>query len=254
MVLKWNKELAIVSVVVLYTIAFFTIAASYFRGQQEFTVSFSSYLFAAGILWVAIVAFSSVCTAHHKTIYSTIALVPAVVLLLVGRFTLSAAIGALILFLLTLSAQKSIEQELKSHIKIRIGTVFSFGARMLLFGMLLSFIVFATPVVQTTIASGAIAIPESYLFGIANVVADILHQKPDAIVDAVQNYVMVHAAGSGLEVTFVIILVAILAVRAIVPFIAVPTVALIGVLFWMAKKTNLITVVTRDVEVELIEV
>jgi hypothetical protein len=254
MALKGNKELAIVSVVALYTIAFFWIAASYFRGQQEFTVSFSSYLSLAGIVWVAIVAFSSVCTAHHKTIYSAIALIPSVVLLLVGRFTLSAFVGALILFLLTLSAQKSIAEELQGHIKIRVRRIFSFGVRMLLFGMLLSFIVFATPGIQTTIASGSIAIPEAYLFSVASPIAGMLNQQPENIVHSIQGYIVSRAAGDGLEVTVLVITVAIIAVRAIVPFIAVPTLAIISALFWVAKKTKIITVTTRDVPVELIEI
>lgn len=254
MALQWNKELAIGSVVVLYTIAFFTIAASYFHRQQEFTVSFSSYLSLAGILWVAIVAFSSVCTAHHKAMYSTIALVPSVILLLVGKFTLSAAVGALILFLLTFGAQKSIERELGSRIKIRIGKIFSLGVRMLLFGMLVSFTVFAAPAIQSTIASGSIAIPEAYLFSIANPLAGIVHQPPEFIVSSTQEYIVSHASGDGLDVTILIITVAILAVEAIVPVIAVPTLAIVAGLFWIARKTTLITVVTKETSVELIQV
>jgi hypothetical protein len=120
--------------------------------------------------------------------------------------------------------------------------------------MLLSFIVFASPVIQATIASGAIAIPESYLFSIANALAAIVQQEPELIVRSMQEYVIAHVAGDGLDVTIVIITVAILAVRAIVPFIAIPALAVIAALFWIAKKTNLITVVTQDVPVELIQI
>lgn len=251
---KGNKELAIASVVGIYTIIFFWIAASYFQGQQEFSVSLSSYLSLAGVVWAALVAFSSVCTAHHKVTYSMIALIPAVILVLAGRFTLPAVLGALVLFLLTFSAQRSIARELKGHTKIRIAKIFPLGVRMLLFGMLLSFIVFASPVIQATIASGAIAIPEVYLVNIANFLAGVVHQEPEVIIRSMQEYVVSHAAGDGLDVTIVIIAVAILAVRAIVPLIAIPTLAGIALLFWVAKKTKLITVVTHDVPVELIQI
>lgn len=169
-----KKELALVGFAAIYTIVFFGVAASFFRGQQEWSIQMGSVLGIAGILWAAIMALTSGLVGMTKGMLPLLTCIPAAALVIFGGFSIGAWIGAAILLILTTTAQRTIAQEIEGHIKIRIMTVFSLGVRMLLFGVLLSFIVLAVPAVQRAVTSGNVAIPEAYLVQVANVFSPIL--------------------------------------------------------------------------------
>ena len=291
------KEIAIVSFVALYTIIFFAFAASLMSGLQEFTISATSTLTIAGIVWVAIVAIASVLALDKGVVAFVISVIPAVTLVLVGRLSLPSAVGSAILFLLTFLAQRSIFQELQRYVRIRMNTVCAFGVRMLLFGMLVSFIAGSVPLIQSTIGEGNLMIPEYYTKSIAKssfvsswakntipgyeagkTVDEMITGQEgnpayikqelrtrlqievqgnetgsELIAKALNAYVARTARGQGVIVIVIVIAVALLAVRTIVPIISWPTLFLVTILFWIAKKTSLVSVAERTVPVEYIE-
>lgn len=234
------KEIAIVSFVALYTVIFFAAAARLFVGMQEFTVSFTSAIGIAGIIWVAIVAMASMLSVDKATVALIIAAIPSATLLVVGMLRTEAIIGAGLLFLLTFVAQRSIFQEMGQYVRVRIGTICSFGVRMLLFGMLLSFVVFSIPLIQRSIADGSIAIPTSFL--------------PAQVAPFVQEYIATRVQQNSFTITLIVIAIALLAVRTLVPIVSWPTLLVVSFLFWVAKKTRLVTITKHDVPVEYIEV
>lgn len=246
------KELAVVSFVALYTVAFFGFAALLFAGKEEFTVSSTSSVSIAGIIWVAIVAMASILAIDKTAVALTIALIPSVILLLVGQFSYAAMIGAGVLFVLTYIAQRSIYSEIDRYIRIRMSTVCSFGVRMLLFGMLLSFVVFSIPLIQQSISAGKIGIPREY---ITNVAGLYVH-NPDQtayIASVVTEYVKSQAQSNGIVIIIIVIAAALLAVRTVVPLIMWPSLLLVAFLFWVARKTGLIRVSQHNMPVEYIE-
>lgn len=244
------KEIAIVSFVALYTIIFFATAARLFAGMEEFTISFTSVIGVAGIIWVAIVALASILSVDKGAVALIIALIPAATLLVIGKAEIASLVGAGLLFLLTFVAQQSIFQEMNRYVRIRMSTICSFGVRMLLFGMLLSFVVFSAPLLQGAIASGKLAIPRQYVH---NTVALYAH-NPDQITDAVQTYIATRAQQNSFTIVLIVIAIALLAVRTLVPIVSWPTLALVALLFWAAKKTHLVTVTEHTAPVESIEV
>lgn len=243
------KEIAVVSFVALYTAVFFSFAALLFAGQQEFTVSSTSGISIAGIVWVAIVAMASILAIDKTAVALTIAVIPSLTLLLVGRLSYAAMVGAALMFVLTYIAQKSIYSELGRYVRIRMSVICSFGVRMLLFGMLLSFVVFSIPLIQEAISAGKISIPEQYIKNAAG----LYFQNPDQIATGVTQYVRSRAQNNSLVVVVLVIAVALLAVRTIVPIIMWPALALVALLFWVARKTGLITITEHNVVVESIE-
>ncbi len=291
-----KKEFAILAFVSIYTIIFFAIAASFFRGQQEWSVSIGSALGITGIVWAACVALTGACLGEKRYVPFILSFVPASSLWVVGGFTIPALIGAGTVFLLGWSAQQTIAHELVSHIKIRIATVFAAGVKMLLLGMLLSFIVLSVPLIRESIVSGNMNIPEEYIVSIATFISPVLEQtipvySPDKTIDEVlgedaadiaaakdelskelniaitgketgpvliarivREYVKRNASGDGLMVTVVVIAVAFIAVRTLVPIIAGVVLAVIAILFWVMKKSHLITTVERELPVQSIEV
>jgi hypothetical protein len=291
-----KKEFAILGFVSLYTILFFAIAASFFRGQQEWSVSVGYILGITGIVWAACVALAGACLSEKRYVPFILSLVPASTLWIVGGFTIPALIGAGIVFLLGWSAQQTIAHELISHIKIRIATVFSAGVKMLLLGMFLSFIVLSIPGIREAIVSGNMNIPEEYITSIVLFISPVLEQtipvySPDKTIDEVlgedkqdiaaakdelskelniaitgketgpvliariiREYVKRNASGDGLMVTVVVIAVAFIAVRTLVPIIAGLVLVVITALFWIMKKSHLIAITEREIPVQSIEI
>lgn len=243
------KELAVVSFVALYTVVFFSFAALLFAGQQEFTVSSTSGISVAGIIWVAIVAMASILAIDKTAVALTIAVIPSLTLLVIGKLSYAAMIGAALLFLLTYIAQRSIYSEIGRYVRIRISTICSFGVRILLFGMLLSFVVLSIPLVQQSIASGKITIPAYVVENAVGFVVD----HPDQISHAVTDYVQSRAQQNSFMIMIILIAVALLAVRTIVPIIIWPALGLVGLLFLLARKAGLITIARHDAPIEYIE-
>ncbi len=243
------KELAVVSFVALYTVVFFSFAALLFAGQQEFTISSTSGISIAGIVWVAIVAMASILAIDKTAVALTIAVIPSLTLLLVGRLSYAAIVGAALMFVLTYIAQRSIYAELGRYVRIRMSTICSFGVRMLLFGMLLSFVVFSIPLIQQSISAGKISIPEQYIKNAAG----LYFQNPEQITTSITEYVRSRAQNKSPVVVVLVIAVALLAVRTIVPIIMWPSLALVAALFWIARKAGLITVAQHDAPIEYIE-
>lgn len=239
----------IVSFVALYTVVFFSFAALLFAGEQEFTISFTSTISVAGVVWVAIVALASILAIDKTPISLIIAVIPALTLLFVGRLSYAAMIGAGLLFILTYTAQRSIYAELGRYIRIRISTICSFGVRMLLFGMLLSFVVFSIPLVASSIASGKIIIPVQTVESIAGVVVD----QPQQVATAVTEYIRSRAQNNSAVIIIIIIAVALLAVRTAVPIVMWPTLAIVAILFWIARKTSLVKITEHNAPVEYIQ-
>lgn len=253
-----KKELIVAITVALYTIAFFSIAAFSFRGAQAWSLSFGSFLGIAGILWVSLFAIGSALLAQKKPVARSLATVPSLALIAGGAASGAAMAGAAILFGLTLGAQSSITKELEGHIKIRIATVFSFGVRLLFFGMLISCIVLAIPTVRKAIADGEVGIPEEYIRSIAKPVLPTLAAiHPSYTIDTVgvqlNEYIRHQANNEQLWVTVVIIAVALLAIRTVVPLISVVALGCIAILFAGLKSAGLFRVTEREVPVESIE-
>lgn len=244
------KEIAIVSFVALYTIIFFVAAARLFAGMEEFTVSFTSAIGVAGIIWVAIVALASILSIDKGAVALIIALIPAATLLVIGKAQIASLIGAGLLFLLTFVAQQSIFQEMNRYVRIRMSTICSFGVRMLLFGMLLSFVVFSVPLLQHSIATNKIAIPRQYVHNTVALYVD----NPDQITDAVQAYITTRAQQNSFVIVLIVIAIALLAVRTLVPIVSWPTLALVTLLFWIAKRAHIVTIAEHTASVEYIEV
>ncbi len=252
-----RKELGIVTIVALYTIVFFGIAALSFRGQQEWTVSFGSWLGVAGIVWVAIFALASALLAPREIAARTLAVIPSLTLIAFGGIDAAAVAGAVLLLGLTLGAQSSIIRELESHIKIRTATVFSFGVRLLFFAMLLSFIVLAIPVVREAIANGSVQIPSEYITGIAEPALPALRTinpsyVQDDIASRVNEYIRSRANNDSILVTIVVMAIALLAIRAVVPIIASVALACIAILFWSLRKAGVVSVVEHEEPVQSI--
>ncbi|OGY31001.1 MAG: hypothetical protein A3C02_00625 [Candidatus Andersenbacteria bacterium RIFCSPHIGHO2_02_FULL_45_11] len=243
------KELAVVGFVALYTVVFFSFAALLFAGQQEFTVSSTSGISVAGIIWVAIVAMASILAIDKTAVALTIAIIPSITLLFVGRLSYAAMVGAALMFVLTYIAQKSIYSELGRYVRIRMSTICSFGIRMLLFGMLLSFVVFSIPLIQQSIGSGKISIPEQYVKNATG----LYFQNPDQVATGVTDYVRSRAQNNSLVVVVLVIAVALLAVRTVVPIIMWPALGLVVLLFWIARKAGLIMIAQHDAPIEYIE-
>lgn len=253
-----TKEFVIAAVVALYTVAFFSIAALSFRGQQEWSVSFGSFLGVAGILWVMLFAMASVLTSRRSAIANILAIVPSLTLIAFGGMNPAAIAGAAILLGLTLGAQSSIARELTSHIKIRTSTVFSFGVRLLFFGMLLSFIVLSIPIVRDAIVRGDIGIPSGYIETVAGPISPTLSAinpsyNADTIGVQVNEYIQKRANNDSLLVTIVVMAIALLAIRTVVPVISIVALAGIGILFWGAKSAGLFAITEKNVPVESIE-
>lgn len=243
------KEIAVVSFVALYTVAFFGFAALLFAGKEEFTVSSTSSISIAGIIWVAIVAMASILAIDKTAVALTIALIPSVTLLFVGKLSYAAFVGAVLLFVLTYIAQRSIYSEIDRYIRIRITTICAFGVRMLLFGMLLSFVVFSIPLIQQSISAGKIGIPREYITSVAG----LYSHNSDQIATVVAEYVKSKAQTNSIIIVIIVIAVALLAVRTVVPLIMWPSLLLVAFLFLIARKAGLITLSQHNISVEYIE-
>lgn len=243
------KELAVVSFVALYTAIFFSFAAHLFASQQEWSISLGSGIAVAGIIWVAIVALASILAIDTTAVSFTIAIIPSVALLAVGRLSYTALIGAGLLFVLTYAAQQSIYSEIGRYIHIRMSTICSFGVRMLLFGMLLSFVVLSVPLVRQSIEQGTISIPTNNIQSVVSMVSS----NSEEITKAVNNYIQSRAQSNSVAISVIVIAIALLAVRTLVPILMWPALALVALMFWIARKTGLVTITERNVAVEHIE-
>ncbi len=253
-----KKELIIATIVALYTMVFFSIAALSFRGQQEWSLSFGSFLGIAGILWVSLFAIGSALVGQNRTVARVLAAVPSLALIAGGAASGAAMAGAAILFGLTLGAQSSITKELEGHIKIRIATVFSFGVRLLFFGMLISCIVLAIPTVRKAIVEGEVGIPEEYVRSIAKpAMSTITAINPAYTLDTigleVNKYIRNRASSDHLVVTIIVIAIALLAIRTVVPIIAFFALGCIAILFWGLRKIGFFRITEQKMPVESIE-
>ena len=258
MELSRKKEWIISAIVALYTVVFFSIAAFSFRGAQAWSLSFGSLLGVAGVVWVALFALGSALIEQKKIVARALAIVPSLVLIAGGGATGAAIVGAAILLGLTLGAQSSITKELEGHIKIRIATVFSFGVRLLFFGMLISCIVLAIPTVRKAIAEGEVGIPEEYVRSIAKpAMSTITAINPAYTLDTigleVNKYIRNRASSDHLIVTIIVIAIALLAIRTVVPVIAFFALGCIAILFWGLRKIGFFRVTEQKMPVESIE-
>ncbi len=162
MTLQRQKELTIVGFASLYSLLYFLLVALLLRGQSSSTV-FSIVIIVAGLLWVAIMASALAFASRRLGVSMSLTVIPALAVMIVGRVSLEAIIGGILLAVFILIGRSVMARDMESRIKFAIRPMFWSGSKALLFGLLVVITTLALPVVTTSVQGGEIRVPRAYV-------------------------------------------------------------------------------------------
>lgn len=161
MTLQRQKELIIVGIASLYSLFYFMLVALLLRGQAVSTV-FGIVVAVAGLLWVAVIAAALAFASRRLGVSMALAIIPAVVVILVGRVSIEAIIGGILLAAFILIGRSVVAKDMENRLKFAVRPIFWSGSRVLLFGLLVAIITLALPIVTTNIRGGEVGISRAY--------------------------------------------------------------------------------------------
>lgn len=159
MTLQRKKEIGLAVVTALYSLLVFLSHTLFLQSQTEWGTAQTVTMALLGLMWVAMYASTFAFLASRGVPFAALIITfPTILVFVLGGYGVPAIATAGVLGALMVSARRSITLESKERVKIRIPNVFRHGARMLLFGLLISLIVIALPHVQRGVVSGQIEV------------------------------------------------------------------------------------------------
>lgn len=206
MTIQRQKEILIAVFVVLYSVLFFMGVVLY-SGLGDNRTALATILFAAGgLIWTALMVTATAMAINRSGTNGIILTIPPLLLIILGKFTLDAMIGAILVVLLLLVLQRKVSWEVNNHIRFRITGVLYESARLGLYTLLVVVITLSLPNIIKTFKNDQDVIPAKYVTAVSQPLEPIIARwlpgyKTDSTIDGMINSQLERQAGGIIPVT-----------------------------------------------------
>lgn len=206
MTIQRQKEILIAVFVVLYSVLFFMGVVLY-SGLGDNRTALATILFAAGgLIWTALIVTATAMAINRSGTNGIILTIPPLLLIILGKFTLDAMIGATLVVLLLLVLQHKVSWEVNNHIRFRITSVLYESVRLGLYILLVVVITLSLPSVIQGFKNDQDVIPAKYIAAVSQPLEPVISRwlpeyKTNSTVDDMINVQLDRQAGGIIPVT-----------------------------------------------------
>ena len=172
-----QKEITIISVVTLYTLAL-VIAMRAITAPSLFI---SILLLIAGIFWIASVAATTVMVVNRVGTSITLAAVPSVAVAIAGGPSLASLLAGIILCIVLLVFQRRVDHEVAMRVRYTTSGVFGRTIKGVIMGVLIVVVLFLAPVWTKAFSQNGVQVPPQYM-------AVVLAPAEPLIANAIPGY------------------------------------------------------------------
>jgi hypothetical protein len=203
MEIRRQKELVVgASVALISMLAFFVAALVLPQPPMAATLA---VVVALSVLWALVVCLELGLAEHWGSGLISIA-VPVVSVVVAGRLSAGALVGAVLLLIALLLARRSVRRELTSRITYRTAEVFGPALRLVLFGLILALAGLALPVLEASLVQGTIALTAEQVGALTHPLAPVLESfspniTAESTVDEIINQKIEQELPPGVEVS-----------------------------------------------------
>lgn len=162
MTIQRQKEILISVFVVLYSLLFFMGVVLYSGLGVNRTGAATAALTAGALLWCALIVTATAMAVNRSGTSGIIVGIPPLLLVILGKFTLDAFVGAVLAALLLLALQRKITWEVNNHIRFRVTTVLYESVRLAIYTLLVAVITLSLPSIIQGFKSDHDVIPAKY--------------------------------------------------------------------------------------------
>lgn len=200
MTIQRQKEILIAVFVVLYSLLFFMGVVLY-SGLGESRTTMATIVFAVGaLLWCALMVTATAMATNRSGTNGIILAVPPLLLIILGKFTLDAIIGAILVVLLLLALQRKVSWEVNNHINFRVIRVLYESVRLGLYILLVVVITLSLPSIIKTFKNDQDVIPAKYIAAVSQPLEPVISRwlpgyKTDSTVDDMINFQLERQSG-----------------------------------------------------------
>lgn len=245
--------------VLLVSTAVFLLAALFVRQGRFNASTIITILTLAGWIWAALLTLALGVLQHPGSSAAVVLGVPAA-LALVGLGQLPALIAALLLIVLLASARYNIRNDVISRVRYRTGEMFTRGARIVVFGVILVALGLAWPALNDRLSPARIVVPPAFIEGIVLRLVPALpaplgnsvdpRQVSAFVVNIVNQQFQTLVTQYRSVFTLMVIATVFFAWKEIVVIIAFPVVWLIGFFVALARRIGFVYISRSQATIE----
>lgn len=254
-----QKEVGLVVFVLAFSVGAFLLTWLFVQ-QGRFTLtSVLAVLITLAGFWAAVVSFSLGVLQHPGSAAAVVLGVPAA-LALVGLGQVPALVAALLLIALLASARYLIRNDVVSRVRYRTSEMFTRGARVVIFGVIVIVLGLAWPELGDNLTPAQLRLPVTFVEGIVQLALPALPHGLTGVVDAHQiTTLVVNIVNEQLQTvvttyrsvfTLMVIAAVFFTWKEIVVVIAWPVIRIIAVIVALARRIGLVYISRSQATIE----
>lgn len=130
------------------------------KGIQTIPLTSIAVSLLSGFFWIALTLVSYAFVIGRPSMYYWLIVVPGILVVLTGLFSIGSLVGAILLVIFLLAARRAVHREMEGRIEFRTVTVFYHGTKFVTMGILMMALGLSVLPVKDYIEQGALNLPE----------------------------------------------------------------------------------------------